>query len=123
MLTTTQKSMVLAAALLPSFASGAEIRSGSLDESRGVITLDVIYSGGCKKHDFELDLQLCRESFPVQCEAKLVDKTTDDYCEALVARQVTFSLKDEGLLDKYYSGGSLRITGDAQSSVTLTLPQ
>lgn len=115
--------MVLAAVMMPSLAVGAEIRSGFVDEARGLITLDVVYAGGCKKHDFELDLQLCRESFPVQCEAKLVDKTTDDYCEALVSAQVSFSLKNEGFTDPYYSGGSLRISGDRNTSVDVTLPQ
>lgn len=104
-------------------AVGAEIRSGALDESRGTITLDVVYAGGCKKHDFQLDLQLCRETFPVQCEAKLVDNTKDDFCEALVSEEVTFSLAGEGLADPYYSGGSLRISGDNGSSVDLKLPQ
>ncbi len=119
----TRKSMVLATALLPSLAVGAEIRSGTLDESRGTITLEVTYAGGCKKHDFDLDVQLCRESFPVQCEAKLVDKTKDDFCEALVSAEVTFSLKGEGLTDPYYSGGSLRISGDNGSSADFKLPQ
>ena len=115
--------MFLATAFLPSIAMAAEIRSGIVDEARGVIVFDVVYAGGCKKHDFELDLQLCRETFPVQCEARLVDNTKDDYCEAIVSAQVEFSLKGEGLTDPYYSGGSLRIGGDNGSSVDLTLPQ
>jgi len=120
------KSLLMAVAAAVGFSSqagAAEIRSGLVDESRGAITLDVVYSGGCKKHDFELDVQVCRETFPVQCEAKLIDKTTDDYCESNVSAQVTFSLKAQGLLDPYYSGASLRISADKNSSVDLTLPQ
>lgn len=115
--------MVLSALMMPSLAIAAEVRSGYVDEARGLLTLEVVYSGGCKKHDFALELQLCRETFPVQCEAKLVDNTNDDFCEALVSEQVTFSLKAEGLSDPYYSRGSLRISGDRNTSVDVVLPQ
>ena len=108
--------------VLPSLCVAAEVQSASIDEARGLISIDVAYHG-CKQHSFELDLQLCRESVPVHCEAKLVDKTTDDFCDARTSSKVEIQLQSVGLTDPYYSNGVLRISGDAGSTATVILPQ
>lgn len=113
--------------LINSHSFAAIVKSAKLDASEKNILIDVVYGGGCAKHDFALKLDGCYESYPVQCEAKLVDQTVD-YCEALVSDTVVIPLAKYGLNDSYYQHGSLTITGDIDwqtkkpSSVKVTLP-
>lgn len=94
-----------------SHSLGAIVKSAKLDASGANILIDVVYGGGCAKHDFMLKLDGCYESYPVQCEAKLIDQTVD-YCEALISDTVVIPLAKYGLNDSYYQRGSLTITGD-----------
>jgi hypothetical protein len=103
-------------------AFGAEITGGRMNAEKGVIEVDVRYGGGCEDHDFRIEMQGCLETYPVQCNAKLVDLTQDDFCEAMISRTIEFSLEKEGLAGAYYSQASLVIEGDRESSVTLSLP-
>lgn len=105
---------------------GATVKLAKLDSSKKNILIDVVYSGGCGKHDFTLKLEGCAESFPVQCSAQLIEKT-DDFCEALISSTVVISLEEYKLNDSYYERASLKITGDKDetgksSSATVRLP-
>ncbi len=105
----------------------ATVRGARIDASKKVILVDVTYGGGCGKHDFSLEVGGCMETNPVRCSAKLVHKT-QDFCEALISNTVAISLSEYKLDDRYYSKGSLTITGDHDwqtkkpSSATVILP-
>lgn len=98
------------------------IKSGQFNSSTNTIDFIVQYSGGCKDHQFELKIGKCRESFPVQCDAQLIDLVTDDFCKALIVENVSINLHDAGLDDSYYQGASLRIQNADNSNIIITLP-
>jgi hypothetical protein len=108
--------------LAPAAAQAATINSASYDASTQLISVDVTYGGGCKKHTFKLKMNACAESFPVQCTADLIDLTKGDFCEALVSQTVTFKAADYGLMDSYYDNASLVIKGsdDSEAFIQLT---
>lgn len=124
------KTLVLAAMIVmtaaPSFA--ATVRGAKLDASGKNVLIDVTYGGGCGKHEFSLKTRGCAESYPVQCYAQLIEKT-DDMCEALVGTTVVINLAEAGFTGRYYSNGSLTITGDHDwqtkkpSQATVQLPK
>ena len=110
-------------------ATAAEVKSAKLDSSKKNIMIDGVYGGGCKEHVFTLEVGACLESLPVQCTAKLVEKTVGgpDFCEALISETVVLPIKKYGLNDSYYAGGKLTITGDRgftgePSQATIRLP-
>lgn len=117
-----KSSLVLILALFSVSASAAEIRGGRVDAERGVIRLDVGYSGGCREHTFKLRLEECQESAPVSCFATLVENANGDGCEAYITRTIELSLRSQGLSDSYFAGGSLQIKGDGGTSVVVYLP-
>lgn len=121
------KTIILSLLLsVPAFA--AQVNSAKFDRSRDKILVSVTYGGGCEKHEFSLEIGGCRESFPVQCDAQLIEKTDrPDLCEAIITETVEFDLRDYDLDDPYYSGASLTIYGGLNhkgrvSSATVTLP-
>lgn len=119
-----KKSLFLAVLFLSSVAFGAEIQGGRFNAKTDSIELEVRYGGGCKDHDFYLDLgNYCLESYPVQCpDVQLFDRTKGDTCEALVHKTVSISLESAGLTDSYFNGARLTIRGDAGTSVKIDLP-
>ncbi|CAF4743106.1 unnamed protein product [Rotaria sp. Silwood1] len=90
------------------------IQSGSYNAKTKKIEINVRYSGGCAKHKFRLKVDTCRESYPVQCDATLIDLTTGDFCKALIHRKISISLHEAGLDNNYYKGASIRIRGAEQ---------
>lgn len=117
------KSILFAAISLTALASNAvQVQGARLDADAKSILIDVAYGGGCKEHKFELQVSSCLESMPVQCTAKIVDLTTDDYCEAYLSETVKISLESAGLNDEYYSGASLSISGSS-GSANVQLPR
>lgn len=104
----------------PSFA--ATIEGGRIDISRGMLVLEVSYSGGCETHSFSIDMQGCREISPVDCDARLVENSRGDRCEMGAQETLKFSLRSLGLDKPYYSNGTLTIKGDRNSEVTIQLP-
>lgn len=118
------KSLVLFASLvMAGNAFAAEVKSAKYNAAKKGIEIDVVYGGGCKAHNFELQVGGCRESFPASCDAELVDLTNDDFCEALISRTVFISLESAGLNTSYYSGASINIKGDDNSKVSVRLPR
>jgi len=108
-----------------SFASSqglVTIRDGRFNSSTDSIEIDVQYSGGCKEHKFELKISTCRESYPVQCDAQLIDLVTDDFCKALIIETVSIKVHDAGLDDIYYKGASLKIESADNPKVLIILP-
>jgi hypothetical protein len=87
-----------------------EVVSASVDMAKKIITVRVSYAGGCEDHKISIEIGSCLESYPVQCTAKIFDKTSDR-CEAYITRNVIFSLEDLGLSDNYYDGASISIQG------------
>ena len=116
------KSVVSLLALTSTLSWAAVIEGGSVDLSKNSLVLKVSYSGGCEKHDFNIELGDCYETAPVQCEARLVEDSHGDTCEMGASETLEFSLKDLGLNDPYYSSGRLTIQGDRGSKVTVKLP-
>lgn len=114
--------VILASLVLAGNAFAAEVKSAAYNAAKNAIEVDVVYGGGCKEHKFELKVGACRETFPVQCSAQLVDLTSGDFCEALVRRKVTISLSDAHLDESYYSQASLLIAGDGNSKAVIRLP-
>ncbi len=105
----------------------ATVRGARLDANKKMILVDVTYGGGCGKHEFSLEVGGCFETYPVRCSAKLIHKT-QDACEKLISNTVAINLSEHKLDDRYYSKGSLTITGDHDwqtkkpSSATVVLP-
>ncbi|CAF3701490.1 unnamed protein product [Rotaria sp. Silwood1] len=97
------------------------IQSGSYNAKTKKIEINVRYSGGCAKHKFRLKVDTCRESYPVQCDATLIDLTTGDFCKALIHRKISISLHEAGLDNNYYKGASIRIRGADLASVDETI--
>ncbi len=110
-----------------SFSAGAaEVKNATVvtaDDGTYALAIQVRYGGGCKEHKFKLELGNCFESMPVQCFAELQDLTTDDFCEALISETIQIPFSEAGLNDSYFSGGSLAISGDRESSAAVELPQ
>jgi hypothetical protein len=107
---------------LPNEVSAAVIKKAALNLRAKSIEVDLVYGGGCKEHKFELQMEGCLESMPVQCTVNVVDTTTDDYCEALIGKRVSFSLEEYNLTDDYFRGASIRIQGENKSFATVRLP-
>lgn len=100
-------------------AHAAEVTGASISGDQLIV--QVVHGGGCGEHSYDLELRGCAESMPVQCQAVL-KHTTQDFCEALLSRKATFSLKKLGLTETYYANGSLTIKGSNNSSATVRLP-
>ena len=117
-------SVILVALLsLPNSVDAAEVINARLNLATQAIDVDVRYGGGCKDHKFSLQFGACLESYPVRCEAKLVDSTKDDFCEALISTTASFSLKEYGLTDSYYQGATITISGDNSTRAFVILPR
>jgi hypothetical protein len=115
------KTLSVLALFVSAGAQAAMITSAKLDSAKKNIIIEGRTGGGCGKHDFSLNLGACMETFPVQCKAELVEHT-DDACEAIIPVSAVISLAKYKLNDPYYKGGSLTITGDANTSATVKLP-
>lgn len=102
---------------------GANITDARVSLDNKTLEIDVNYGGGCKEHEFELDINECLESSPVQCTAELLHNTNGDLCEAIIGKTLIFSFEELGLNNSYYSNGTLTITGNQKSSVTVTMPE
>ncbi len=109
---------VLSLSTLPVYA--AEVTDARIEGEELVV--NVVHGGGCGTHKYDLQLQGCAESMPVQCKAVL-KHTSRDNCEALLHREARFNLADKGISGNYYSNGSLTIKGDNNSSATVRLPR
>ena len=123
------KFLALALALSSFSSIAATVHSAKLDAAQKNILVDVSYGGGCKKHNFSLQLVLCAETYPVMCTAKLVETVENgpDLCEAIVSQTVKINLEKNGFLDGYYTDALIRIEGDkdsrgVESSATVRLP-
>lgn len=99
------------------------IQNGRYNAETKAIEINVQYGGGCKEHKFQLQMGFCVKTYPLQCNAKLIDLTTDDYCEAFISRTVSISIHEAGLDDRYYTGASIKIQGAGNSNVSITLPK
>ena len=86
------------------------------------LDFDVEYDGGCFKHQFQLQMGACRESFPVQCDAVLIDLTPNDQCASVNRRKVSFKLHSIGLNTSYYAGAKIKIQGSQNSKILITIP-
>lgn len=86
------------------------------------IAAEVSYGGGCEEHSFTLKVGTCYESMPVQCESTLIDSGAHDACEAMISETIELPLKENGLLDSYFSEASITIQGDNSTSVEVKLP-
>ena len=68
-----------------------EVASAAIDGHR--LTIEVSYSGGCRRHDFTLVISKSfRESDPVQLPAVLVHDANGDPCEAYPTESRVFDL-------------------------------
>lgn len=98
------------------------IQGGRYNSKTESIDINIQYGGGCAEHEFQLQIGACRETYPVQCDAKLIDLTTNDYCKALIYRKISIDIHKAGLHTSYYTGASIQIHGAGTSKVLITLP-
>ncbi|CAF2840377.1 unnamed protein product [Rotaria sp. Silwood2] len=99
------------------------IQDGRYNAQTKAIEININYGGGCAEHKFQLKIGSCLDDFyPVQCDAKLIDLTTNDFCEAFIHRKVSISLRESGLDNGYYTGASIQIQGAGGSKATIYLP-
>lgn len=110
-----------ALALASLSANAAEVTGARLENNGKDLIVSVVHGGGCGTHKYDLDLQGCAESMPVQCKAVL-KHTGRDNCEAIISREAKFNLATLGIKGDYYANGSLTIKGDNNSSATVRLP-
>jgi len=108
--------LLISIALLTEFSFAAIIKSAKLDDSKKNIIIEVEYSGGCKKHDFSIQLTPCSRSHPAQCSAELIDKTQDDHCEAYITTTIIIALAQYKLSDPAFKNATLTINGDINKS-------
>ena len=101
---------ILCMAVFSFQANAAEVLSARISENGKELIVKVKHGGGCGEHKYELQMQGCAESMPVQCSATL-KHTTNDHCEALLVREAKFNLATVGIKGDYYSNGSLTIKG------------
>lgn len=114
---------ILAATFTISNAQAAEVLSAKVNPAKKTVSVSVRYGGGCKKHDFKLEMvQGCRESYPVQCDYQIVDLTTGDYCEAIVGATPEFTFAELGWDGSYFNGAMITIFGDNGSKAGVGLP-
>lgn len=105
-------------------AEAAQILSAQLDSDQRNLLVDVVYSGGCKRHLFKLRMHdECLETYPVQCSADLIEEIEggEDSCQSIIRHQAVFGLKRHKLHDEYFRGAKLTIFSN-NSSVSLKLP-
>lgn len=119
--------LMFALSSLPTFA--ASIHSAKLDATQENLLIDVSYGGGCRKHEFSVRVYMCGESFPLSCNAKLVEKIEGgaDHCEAIISETVKINLKANDLADDFYRDAVITIEGDRNyrgetTSATVRLP-
>lgn len=125
------KTLFAIAITLSAFSASAhaermpEVQGARYNAANQSIDVDVTYGGGCEEHKFKLDIGMCLESFPVRCEAIVLDVSEKpDFCEALVSKTVSFKLADYGLKDDYYSGASISIGAQGlEERFTIQLPR
>lgn len=116
---------ILTIALFGFTANAAEIMDARINKENMTLEIDVAYGGGCQEHVFDIEVGICRESYPVQCDAQLLHTTVSgepDFCEAYLSQTVVISLEKKGLLDSYFERGSLTIFGSDDSSASVRLP-
>lgn len=99
------------------------IQDGRYNAETKAMEIDVQYGGGCKEHNFQLQMVSCLKLYPLRCNAELIDLTEDDFCEAFISRTVSISLVEAGLSRRYYNGATININGASDSHITLVLPQ
>ncbi len=117
--------LTIAISLFAFTATATEIRDARVNLENMTLEVDLSFGGGCEEHVFDLQMGMCLESFPVQCEATLLHSTKSgnpDFCEAYLHQTAVFSLEEKGLLDSYYSRASLTILGSGDSKASVRLP-
>lgn len=111
---------VLIGLLLAGLNSQAvQVTSAKLDSSGENLIVDVSYGGGCKEHEFKLEVGMCLESYPVRCGVTVVDLQKGDFCEAYIHETVTFNLAAAGIKGSYFSGATLTFANSENVSVRL----
>ncbi len=105
----------------PLAEADVEVFSAKFDAATNEIVLEVGYGGGCGEHEFSLTVGTCYETYPVQCEVKLVHHS-DDACEMYFRGEIRLGLHKEGLDDPYFNGASLDISGSGSSHAGMALP-
>lgn len=99
------------------------INNGEYNAKSEKIRLSVTYSGVCNKSSFKLATQAsCRETYPVQCDFKLVHKAfKSDYCFDLTTKEIELSLPKEVLKDNYYKNAYFKVLGDDNTSFSFQI--
>ncbi len=104
-------------------AQAFQINGGRLNADKTNLRIDVTYTGGCEKHQFQLLMDACVNSSPVQCRMTLVDENENDACEALINETVEINLAKAGIQGSFYSSALLKINGPGQNnSLRIQLP-
>jgi len=115
---------VLPFMMLSLFATNAfalSVLSARYERSSDSIVAQVSYTG-CGNHRLALEVQGCRETYPVSCDVFVRDLSAPPgsiTCMAEIQEKVSFPLKDYDLNDSYYRGASLIF----QSGVEVVLPR
>jgi hypothetical protein len=107
-----KKSIIFLLSLACASTHAAAIENGQFNPAKETIELDVVYGGGCAKHDFFLAIQGCHPRTPLECDLLLLDRTNGDSCEAIIYKHISLPLKDNGLDMPKYINAQLTIHGD-----------
>jgi hypothetical protein len=96
---------------LSQYSSAALIKSAWIDSQEENLLIKVQFPGGCGHHRFILRTGACRETYPLQCSARLYEYSNDT-CEALVQKTLRFPLSSLGLDRPEFDNAMLTIYGD-----------
>lgn len=112
--------LLMALAASSASATSVFISDAKMDACKGTIEFDVAYSG-CGTTDFSLEVGICREIFPVSCDAEL-KAAEAGHCLAFFEEKVVISFADAGIDEPYFTRGHLSIAGGFGTEVSVTLP-
>ena len=123
------KNFLALAVLCTSLSSTAAIVNGArLDAAGKNVILTLTYGGGCRDHKFTLKKgDFCLESYPMQCGAEVIETVVNgpDICEAIITKEVKFSIKRNRLSSATYwtFTGDIDQTGrESRATVLIPIP-
>ncbi len=85
-------------------------------EENDLIKINVQYGGGCKEHDFDLQILKNKQSDSI-IDFNLVHNTKNDYCKKMVLDELTFDLSP--ITNKVTAEKTIRINGSKSGGNTL----
>lgn len=116
-----KKMLIMAAMTVVASLSQARVyvKSATLAEDNKNVVVQVLYSGGCSKHHFSLEIAGRSEINPLEIQAS-IKEISFDKCRLTIPGTLVFNLGEHKLNKLMFS--SLNIKGDLASEAIVSLP-